>query len=335
MASYDVLFPLCLSACFWLPVFTQLCSPPPGSTPVYDACAIAQSSSVPNNTLSTSAALYNSIDGISIANLMSPVPVIADAPAYDGGIGFALQNVTVVEALTAMLRVAHNGTLALFDQTQLLAAGLFEASIDYYPNVQLPYLYSISTYLVDIDVSTSNIDTDLQVTNLVLGDIRDLLTTISGQLSVNIPTSMAFTQTVSATTPLSIAQILADTLYLPSVNNINGANTGSFIEYISLARLLGIPYLDPFVNPASASCTTSSSATGPEFPFGVMYGQPTQVDASQPNWSQSSSSKISGLLIESISRCYSESFGSNERDNRFIQFAPTSTVMASNSYIVT
>jgi hypothetical protein len=298
-------------------------------------CTANATAAIVLNVSSIQEALYVDLpllSPMSVANLLETrlpvVPVVAASTPYDGGVSPTFQNVTVVDALTVQALLSPISGLYTLDISQLLAAALFELgsfSGQPYPDMQQPYMYTASSALVDIDVTTQNILTTLDNIYSLLG------TTLQAQ----VPTVISFTGGVLGTQTVGLSTMLADTLYLPSVNNINGANNASFVEYVPIARMMGIPYLDPYISPTSASCATTGSATAPEFPFGVMYGAPVLVDASIPNWSQSSTSRISGLQFESISRCYSETFGSSERDNRLAEFAPTSTIMALSSKAVT
>jgi len=267
------------------------------------------------------------------------VPVASPVAFYDG-LGIGTQNITVVDALTAVVAVSPSGPLVTADVGQLLAAGLFAPDFGIYPNVGNPYLI----YLEDLDgmaSSLTDIDSQLPVlinlvnaSSLQLAAIHTVLTSILNVLMPQIPLAYDYNGNVKTTTTVGLGALLFDALYLPSTSNIQ-TSTQILAEYMTLARMSGIPWLDPSVGPSASSCYVSVGQSAPGFPNGNFYGQPTDNAKSDSYYTTNYLSPVSGLPIESFSRCYSANYNVSKLDQRIVQLATVSGLNSRLSQTVT
>jgi hypothetical protein len=243
---------------YYVPSITQSCSPPYGSTSTFDACAMSANTNLYNATLINAGYLYQidhasyaSLSGKSIADLLDTKLVAGDQQAYSGT--GPTQNVDVVDALTANLRLGYNGSIITFDQTQLLAAGLFAPSIDYYPNIMNPYLLYLED-LDDISASLTDIDTNIALAVSYLSTIATALAPVS------VPTSIAG-GVILTTAEVPLVKFLFDALYMMNVDSCNGTGYCT-VSSIPIRQALMAPYLDPISELHSPGTTCPWSGLG-------------------------------------------------------------------------
>jgi hypothetical protein len=297
--------------------------------------------------------------GLSIAQLVAtrlPLLNISSPTAFYGGAP-GTQTISVVDALTVNVKLNYADTTpVLGDISQLLAAALFNRAADgIYPDISDPFaarldeLDNIVVSLEDIDVTTSNIYTQQAVTNILLGNLvtlvnqtipylADIRSFLLDGMYVNIPTTKGLTGSFGNNIVVPLAPMLFEALYFSSINNINGANTLGFLEYLPVARLLGMPFADPVISQFSASCTTASSAVAPDYPGGNLYGSPILNDVGGQIYSYPGGGSllpITRIPYEPIQRCVNQTFSTADPDQRLVQLAPISMKLAQKNFVVT
>jgi hypothetical protein len=249
------------------------CVPHPSSTYVADTCSQQGLLNVTS---------YLSVNGTSqgsIASLLNVASVIGAIPFYDGGIAITTQNVTIVDALTADVRLSTDGPIATADIGQLLAGALYARATDgIYPNIQdslltrLEELDNIVGSLEDIDFNTATIATN---SALIVTSLNTLVSALSIQLPKTITLHADGTSTPSDFATVSLVQILADTLYSRDISSFvySGGNRAGRVVYQPAWTATHTPYMnaDVWSGPGSNSfCTLPTSDTNaPPPPYGV------------------------------------------------------------------
>jgi hypothetical protein len=292
-----------LSFLFLPCVFTQNCISPPGVLEVYDPCV---SSGFANITQ------YLSTNGTAqggVAALLNVASVLAAATAYSGGPIITSQNVTVVDALTADVKITLDSDIYTADITQILANALYNKAADgIYPNLQDPYLAredeldNIVELLTDIDVN--------------IGLMVPLLATISSSLAQGLFTYVPLTVNnlgvVTSYKSVPLSDIIYTGLFSQSLSSVNSAGDVNNVESNPIVSALITPYLDPQLVGNSYVCDTTLVGTtlAPGWPYASNYhGYDGQAGGTI---GQLVTNPVTGLPYEAVSTCeYGNSFGTS------------------------
>lgn len=272
--------------------FSSLCPPPTGSIVVYDQCQTVAANSTysllsaalngpisyfdlsPSGILS---ALYYSA-GQSIAFLLNEIssntattPVVIAGNVYSPIPIPVLENVTVVEALTADVKLAHDAVNAFtVDVGQMLALGLFLRADDaLYPDVSNPFLSRLAE-LDDILTALNEID-------LTLGTYLPLISTaLTSLATVSVPVRVdATTGTITSSVPVALSTLLYDALYLTDaaflVTPSNFQMASVPISRAVMSGYLPIEQMNPnyaIGTPGYCNINITGPITSPGYPLG-------------------------------------------------------------------